>query len=248
MPKLVINLGVVPRLTALDRLVVPCRFDDEIRFSHFIGADVLVARSLASGLAANYFAVARLARFEPQSKSLVLAHLKAVRPFSAEIEPQGRLADDVFQLIDDYVYDQAMGAGGVPSLGEMAQPRFASFEVYGEIGRQVRQQQSGICAFSGVKVAEGEGGAVVIRPMDQGGRLHVGNLLFLHDEPGELFSRYAWTVGPELEIIVDSFAVGTDVLSTVAPTGKLAVGNDTNYRPDEAMLAWHRQQFFDRLR
>ncbi|HEY8575808.1 MAG TPA: hypothetical protein VIL88_05655 [Devosia sp.] len=248
MPKLVINLGVVPRLTALDRLVVPCRFDDEIRFSHFIGADVLVARSLAPGLAASYFAVARLTRFEPQSKSLVLAHLEEVRPFSAEVEPQGSLADDVFQLTDDYLHDQAMIAGGVPSLGEMAQPRFAPLEVYGEIGRQVRQQQSGLCAFSGVKVTDGAGGTVVIRPMDQGGRLHVGNFLFLHDEPGELFSRYVWAVGPELEIIVDSFAVGPDVLSTIAPTGKLAVGNDTNHRPDEAMLAWHRQQFFDRLR
>lgn len=87
----------------------------------------------------------------------------------------------------------------------------------------------------------------MIRPLHLGGELHVSNFLFLDPEPGALFERFAWTVGPQFEIIVDTHAVSPDIADTVNRTGMLALNDSVDSWPDREALAWHREQFFARL-
>jgi len=110
---------------------------------------------------------------------------------------------------------------------------------------QLGRQQNMRCSFSDVKTYNGV--ASMIRPLHLGGELHVSNFLFLDPEPGALFERFAWTVGPQFEIIVDTHAVSPDIADTVNRTGMLALNDSVDAWPDREALAWHREQFFARL-
>lgn len=110
---------------------------------------------------------------------------------------------------------------------------------------QLSRQQNGRCYFSDVPTDNGV--AAIIRPLDLGGVLHISNFLFLDPEPGVLFERFAWTVGPQFEIIIDMHAMRPDIADTVNRTGLLALSDAVATWPDREALAWHRQQFFARL-
>lgn len=114
-----------------------------------------------------------------------------------------------------------------------------------QFAEQLGRQQNMRCSFADEKTYNGV--ASVIRPLHLGGKLHVSNFLFLDPEPGALFERFAWTVGPQFEIIVDTHTTSPDVTDTVNRTGMLALSDSIDAWPDREALAWHREQFFARL-
>lgn len=246
-PSLVVNIGLMPRQLTLHELEVTCSLEDEVRYSSYLGQEVLVVGRKAESLPRVSFATARLSRFSPKNEGNI-AVLTNLQIMPSEEQVPSFLKDDVFALLpDEYSFVQPDGDKFNKEVEE-ASALFHPLDTYGQIAQQVRLAARGICAFSGVEALPGEGSATPIQPVSLGGRVHVRNFIYLHDEPAAMFSRFAWTVGPELEIIADAHAVTAQMLSTVNPTGKLVISDDPADRPDERALAWHREQFMQRLR
>ena len=247
MPKLVVNVGHMPSGRERGPLEVACSLQDRIRFADHIGEDVFVAARSGSG-DLMIRAIATLERFASSgtSSSAVLVNMRAL-PVEKKVAEGPEKA--VFSLWEDAEMDFTQTNTSLPYPGlDEAATAFVSLDIYGEIARQVREDRDSRCSFSGVEVSIGEGTATPIVPLDSGGKVHARNFIFLHDEPAQLFTQFGWTIGPDLEIIADAWATGTSVLSTINSTGKLLVGEDQRQWPDERALAWHRQQFLDRLR
>lgn len=253
MPNLVVNIGPMPRQMTLSQLVVACSLTDELRFSSHIGEDVSLAFMVSENGPLSIFATANLDRFTSTNGDTraVFTNLVILRE---ELEHPNLSVGSVFSFRSNTSDLFAPRSITPHTGGDEAFSTFVSFddatplEIYGQIGQQVRNIARGICALSGVTVSHSDGSATPIRPVDTGGEVHARNFIFLHDEPAQSFNRFAWTVGPDFEIIVDAWATGTNVLSTVNATGKLLVGDDQRNWPDETALAWHRQKFLERLR
>lgn len=245
-PILVVNIGLMPRQLALNKVEVACSLEDEVSYSSWIGQEVLLAYQLLADGPCLIFAKATLTQFASHG-SESLAVLTSPRILPDETEVAEPFATGIFKLLPDTDYAQpAFGSEQVPS--KEAGAFFRHKDVLGQIAAQVRLNAQSICSFSGVAVKSGEGLANPIQPPALGGQEHTRNFIYLHDEPAEMFNRFAWTVGPDLEIIADAYAMTTEMLSTVNPSGKLLVSDDPAARPDERALAWHREQFMQRLR
>jgi hypothetical protein len=106
--------------------------------------------------------------------------------------------------------------------------------------------QDGRCCFSDVRTYSGM--AYPIRPLEWGGLYHTGNFIYLDPEPGALFASFSWTIGPRLELLIDAYAVTSDIADTVNRSGMLAISDKAITSLDRDALAWHREQFFARLR
>ena len=246
MSRLVFNVGLMARVTGAGPIELPCRFEDELRHSGRIGQTILLIGQLAQGTRAEYFATATLAGFVTTGTGVTLAQLTQIQHL-----PQPAAAPDmpdVFGEIDAIDLQQLIDTTPAVRSAHEAGPGFAPLDVYAAIGHQLAERQNHVCSFSGVRVSDGMGAATPIRPRPDGGAIHVRNCLFLHDEPAILFSRLAWTVGPDFEIIADSWAMGAEILGTLNPTGKLALSDDPAWWPDHEALAWHRAQFYQRLK
>ena len=245
MAKLLVNIGFMPAQLTMEAIEVACSQDDELRFSSYLGDRVALAYYFTNDGPLYQFARATLDRFKTESSQTVAVFSRLT--FNQDIEQPVYASGPVFSELPDMsdsipIYD-------TPLYGaDEAVTNFETLDIYGQIGRQVRETANNRCAFCGLTVLLGEGSATLIRPIDDGGRVHVRNFIYLQEEPSRLFNRFAWTVGPDMEIITDTWATGTDVLSTVNSTGKLLVGEEQRHWPDERALAWHRQRFFDRLR
>jgi hypothetical protein len=246
--KLVVNIGVLPANFGENPVRFACSAEDAVRFASFVGQEVLVAIALAEGQPLTIAATAQLAKFSP-AETPPTATLNNLRLLTSEFSlPYVREAAQFFFLEDaDFNFFQT-DSGVLRNHLEEARSPFLALDIYAEIARQVRRQNNSICGFSGVPVEAEEGLAMPIVPLESGGRAHARNFIFLHDEPAHLFNQFAWTIGPDLEIIMDCRAIGTDVLSTINLSGKLVVSRNQDAWPDEQALAWHRQRFFERLR
>jgi hypothetical protein len=245
-PKLVVNIGLMPRQLTFDKVEVVCSLKDEMRHSPHIGQEVLLAYQVVTDGPAMIFARATLTEFASQGADTVAVFTgPSILPDETEIS--GRFQAGPFELVADEDYPQP-ASGRLAYSAQEAGAFFTRSDLLGQIAAQVRLNARSVCSFSGVPVAFGEGMANPIRPLALGGQEHVRNFIYLHDEPAELFNRFAWTVGPNLEIVVDTYALTASVLPTVNPTGKLLVSEDPSERPDERALAWHREQFMQRLR
>ena len=248
MPQLVVNIGAMPLPYGNGSLELACSVQDCIRFADFMGHEVLIAAAPRRGTRPAIVGKAVLQRFSLQTMSCfaVLSAFKQVLPEKTLAQWPERA---VFWLPEDdaMTFAQADTARHDAGLDEAPTP-FVALDIYGEIARQVRLDSENRCSFSGEAVTLGEGMATPIVPLDNGGKVHARNFIFLHDEPAQLFNQFAWTIGPDLEIIADASVMGTGVLATVNARGRLLVGDDQRQWPDERALAWHRQRFFDRLR
>lgn len=222
----------------------PCAFSDELHFSHRLGEPILIANT-APAMEHGYVAIGRLKRFETDVDGGTRVQIEKIRslikvvPLSDMQDMQQRISE-----IPDIRFGEILAA----ALGEgYNEDQTAAGAIpVDAFAQQLRQAQNDHCGFS--DVATEEGTAFMIRPPEHGGRWHTDNFLFLDPEPGKLFANFAWTVGPQLEIIVDAYAVGPNVSDTVNRTGMLALKETLLSWPDRDALAWHRDRFFDRLR
>ncbi len=245
MPTLVVNIGPMPRQLTLDTVEVAFGSEDEMRYSSHIGQEVLLAYQFIADGPAMIFAKATLTHFASRGNQTLAVFTGAkILPEEIEMPWQPR---EVFALAPDQGYWQP-AAGKLKLPTEEAGAFFTRTDILGQIAAQVRSNARNICSFSGVEVAFGQGLANPIRPLALGGQEHVRNFIYLHDEPARLFNNFAWTVGPDLEIIADAYAMTTSMLSTLNAAGKLLVSDHPRERPDERALAWHREQFMQRLR
>ena len=244
--KLLVNIGLMPAQLTMGPMEVACSLEDKLRFSDYLGDRVALGYYIIDNGPLYQFATATLDRFTTQN-NLTLAVFSRLTFLTTDIEQPVFASGAVFSELPDMsdtipIYDTPLAGA------DEAVTTFEALDIYGQIGRHVRETANNLCAFCGLTVLLGEGSATLIRPIDDGGRVHVRNFIYLQGEPSRLFNRFAWTVGPDMEIIADAWATGTDVLSTINPNGKLLVGDDQRHWPDERALAWHRQRFFDRLR
>lgn len=247
MPTLVVNIGVMPRRLTLNAMEVACTFEDEVRYSSYLGQEVLVVSRIIETAERTAFATGTLSRFA-SSNTGNIAVLSDLQVMPSEQPVPSFLADSVFALLpDEYSFTQPIESEARLEPAE-AGAFFHPLEIYGQIAQQVRLLARSFCAYSGIVVPAGEGSATPIQPASLGGWVHVRNFIYLHDEPARLFNSFAWTVGPDMEIIVDAFAMTTSMLSKINPGGKLLVGDNRDDWPDERALAWHREQFLQRLR
>lgn len=228
-------------LTDQDRIDLACLYGDALKLAGRVGQPILIARREPFG-AATYIALANIGDISVSADSRTSLRLEQLHYFPRPV-PLVSTPPNTSQLIELATADFeqiAMHASGQDDWAENSRPRRDLFT------HQLAVQQHETCAFSGVKTTDGM--AFIIRPLELGGKWHIENFLFLDPEPGNLFSAFAWTIGPRLEIIIDAFAMGADIAETVNRSGILALNRDTQFAPDQAALAWHREQFFARLR
>ncbi|MBD8067205.1 hypothetical protein IC608_17175 [Devosia sp. PTR5] len=224
----------------------PCTIQDRMLHTRRIGDSVLLVhakpRSAPVGVGQG-----KLAGFSPGSGGW-LVHIADIRFFGDDIPlgvelPHGptigEVADDVF----DEVLAQATLLRGMDDAAAIFSHEPITAEHFTE---QLRRQNDARCSFSDVRT--GNGVAIMVRPLDQGGAWHARNFLFLDPEPGRLFENFAWSVGPRFEIIIDAHAVTSDISDTVNRTGMLALADRPERWPDREALAWHFEQFVQRVR
>lgn len=210
-----------------------------------LGAQVIVA-SISPASAQGYLALGTFGGVQTDAAGNTLALVADLRLFPEPVmfieEPPGQ---DAIQDLSEHLFDQIIGlALGHTEIDDA--PAGDDFVVaIHQFTNQLARQQQNRCSFSDVTTADGV--ACAIRPLRKGGTLHISNFLFLDPEPGVLFQRFAWTVGPQFEIIVDMHATRPDIADTVNRTGMLALRDAVAAWPDREALAWHREQFFARF-
>jgi len=216
----------------------PCTLDDEVNFSHRLG-ELAILAELGPSYIAGYVALGEIDFFSNEGGESYV-HLKNISPFAEPIpfRDQAPAAPRIDQIPDD-VYEEIISkVTGIKNAQDALGASFIS-ETLGRVLAQVKRDQRGVCSFSGI--ATDNGVATFIRPMQDGGTLHVNNLLFLDSEASELFKTFDWTIGPNLQIVVDLFAATPDFAATVNPKGKLLLKSLAAL--DQDAVAWHRQQF-----
>ncbi len=215
-----------------------------MHFGGRIGETVVVA-DISPNVVGGYVALGTLASFEKPKSGTCLVRIDHLRLFEMDIPfAQERPSAIGMAEIDDAVFDRVTTA----PLMSADEAGFA-YDTAGPLdlfSEQLSRQQQRRCSFSDVVTHKGQ--AVIIRPLDQGGTWQIGNFLFLDPEPGKLFSTFAWAIGPRLELIVDSYAVTPDISDTVNRSGMLAISDKAITLLDRTAIAWHREQFFARLR
>lgn len=85
---------------------------------------------------------------------------------------------------------------------------------------------------------------VAIRPLADGGALHVSNFLCLSDAARTAFEAGHIAVGPELELLVDLSRIDPELLERLNPLGRLRRPEGAQAQPDPAALAHHRATLF----
>ena len=206
---------------------------------------MIIVADISPNVVGAYVALGTLGAFDAQKNGTCLVRVDTLRPFETDMP---LLEDAPVTLgmteIDDAVFDRIATATllSADEAGFAYDPAGAR-DLFSE---QLSRQQQRRCSFSDVTTHKGQ--AVIIRPLDQGGAWQIGNFLFLDPEPGKLFSAFAWTIGPRLELIIDSYAVTPDISDTVNRSGMLAISDKAITTLDREALAWHRDQFFARLR
>jgi len=211
---------------------------------HF-GDQVIIANTYPSSRQ-GYIALGILGGIktgEPGVKSVYVSDIRLF-PMPLPFDEQPANSYGIEDLTEERFSRIIAGALGQGELEENTGASSFSVAAY-QFADQLGRRQNKRCSFSDVKTYNGV--ACMIRPVHLGGKLHISNFLFLDPEPGALFERFAWTVGPRFEIIVDTHAMSADVTDTVNRTGMLSLSDSIDAWPDREALAWHREQFFARL-
>lgn len=225
--------------------IFACRIDPTLSLAARFGEQIIVA-SIPPSAEQGYLALGVLNRLSENAKGEMLVHVASLRLFPETlpfIEEPGtdtsiaELSENVF----DRIIARSLGQNEIDDAPATDNFLAAIYQITNHLSRQYKRR----CSFSDVPTDSGV--ACIIRPPDSGGQLHVSNFLFLDPEPGVLFQRFAWTVGPQFEIIVDMHAMRPDIADTVNRTGLLALNDAVATWPDREALAWHREQFFARL-
>lgn len=230
----------------------PCKAADALEFAQHIGEQILIA-DIGHVAGPRFIALSRLAGFEGDvwaRRAMVADVLEFPEPLrldgpEAELGRMAELDDALFQAIIEAV-STGDAAARSAYVREAAVPFDAQDYLALEFRRQLEAERNRRCSFSDVETHAGD--AWIIRPIRQGGTLHIRNCLYLDPEPGILFQKFAWTVGPQFQIIIDAQAMGTGVPETVNRLGMLALGDDVNRWPDRSALDWHFEEFFRRRR
>jgi hypothetical protein len=215
-----------------------------MRFGGHIGEKIVIA-DISPNIIGGYVALGTLGPFARQNSGACLVRIDNLHPLEADMPfAEERPATIGMAEIEDAVSARIttatmMAADEVSFAYDTAGP----LDLFSE---HLSRQQQRRCAFSDVTTHRGQ--AVIIRPLDQGGAWQIGNFQFLDREPGTLFSSFAWTIGPRLELLIDAYAVTSDIADTVNRSGMLAISDKAITSLDRDALAWHREQFFARLR
>jgi len=221
-----------------------CAPGDASQFGARLGEKIVVA-DISPNVLGGYVALGILGTFGSRQTDASMVQVDNLTIFQPEIPfPEERPDTIGMAEIDEAALDRIATA----SLMSADEAGFA-YDTTGSVdlfSEHLSRQQQRRCSFSDVTTHKGQ--AVIIRPLDQGGIWQIGNFLFLDPEPGKLFSSFAWTVGPRLEILIDAYAVTPDIADTVNRSGMLAITDKAITTLDRTALAWHREQFFSRLR
>ncbi|WP_156385975.1 hypothetical protein [Devosia sp. Root685] len=237
--------------TSLDRPLLnggseafPCGPNTAPDFEARLGAQVIVASILPAEQ--GYVALGTLNGLRTDDAGNTLVDIADLRLFPepvmfVENAPSRDGIHDLSEPLFDQIIARALGHAEIDDAPASDDFVVAIYQFTSQLARQQQKR----CSFSDVTTEIGV--ACVIRPLHKGGALHVSNFLFLDPEPGVLFEHFAWTVGPQFEIIVDMHAVRPDIADTVNRTGMLALRDAIAAWPDREALAWHREQFFARF-
>lgn len=243
--KLVLATHLKNHLDDNTSCVFASNFLDELRFSHRIGEPILIA-NVAPPLQLGYVALGKLEGFSSGPGGGIEVRVANVQTLKTAITTLGSIPErDRISEIEDHQFDlltgQKSAVGGAQEMQPLAYLPTLEHPFASQLSRIYRNR----CSFSDVQTANGA--PFIIRPLDQGGRWHINNFLFLDPEPGNLFARFAWTVGPKFQIIIDADAVSPDISDTVTRNGQLSLAEQHTQWPDRDALAWHLDQFMRRL-
>ncbi len=244
MPRLIVFTHADQILRAGGSAHFRCAPGDALQFGGRIGEKIVVA-DINPNVAGGYVALGTLGSFAPSKSGGDLVKIDNLAPFEKDM-PLGEEHPGAIGMaeIGDAVFDTITTA----TLMSADEVGFA-YDTAGPVdlfSEHLSRQQQRRCSFSDVTTHKGQ--AVIIRPLDQGGIWQIGNFLFLDPEPGKLFSSFAWTIGPRLELVVDTYAMTSDIADTVNRSGMLAITDKAITKLDRDAIAWHREQFFARLR
>lgn len=124
-----------------------------------------------------------------------------------------------------------------------------STETYRAVHELALERADYTCAFTG-QVFERFAGihsdleVVAIRPLGDGGSLHISNFLVLSKSAAEAFDRGCLTVGGGHELIANLSLVDPELLEALNPLGRLILSPNRDFWPDPEQLAYHRHYIF----
>jgi hypothetical protein len=217
-----------------------------------IGSEVLLYGK-EGGRDVYYCATARVREMEKRADgSIETVRLNKLQWFGRHV--LRRAAQSLWESLTDQDFTEIVDEGLSKLMGNWLEPdsqaELASpipLENYASVAKQVSANFGFRCALTGYFNSNEPLEATPIRPVPDGGRLHVGNFLLLGRPAAYAFSRFQLSVGPSLEIIIDSSLIKSDLLAALNPRGLLTDAPDPLRFVDMDSLAWHRQQFFARL-
>ena len=140
----------------------------------------------------------------------------------------------------------ARGLASIAGLAEAASGFSTSAAELSWLIERVRARSGGACELTGI--ADRSVSIGVIQPVPLGGARHPSNMLALTEPLWPLFSDFALSLGPAGEIMADLSLVPPGIRRVLNPGGRLRWNGDAAERPREKFLAWHREQFWARLR
>jgi hypothetical protein len=117
--------------------------------------------------------------------------------------------------------------------------------------RQVLEGWGYRCAITGRQFFAGamphpELKLAFLRPRDQGGPLHVRNLMPMVAAAEEAWTRGIISATQDHAIVVVLESLGLELFDSIERIGRLHLPDDERYRPDPDHLAYHRAQIFAR--
>ena len=242
MSKLAIYIDAVELYARNATLDVPYPSDQSPHLTSRMGENVLIANVDQSGTA-QYVALGRLVGFRTDESGLGFVQLDQINSL-----PKPALTfnlsqtNEIIELSDDDFKDIIRETS---DMFDEASALFHRAAGSGLLMDQLGRQTDYRCAFSGVYT--GNAVATIIRPIEDGGRVHISNFLYLDREVSDPFSNFHWTVGAEMEVITNTHLMTPELLEIIIPGGQLAVSRNGLESPDPDALAWHRSQFFARI-
>jgi hypothetical protein len=170
-----------------------------------------------------------------------------IEPFAQPVRIEDAVADEPFEISAER-FDALMtrGLATTAGLAEAAVGFTTSQAELTWLIERVRARSGGACELTGI--ADKSVSIGVIQPVPLGGARHPSNMLALTEPLWPLFSQFALSLGPAGEILVDLSLVPPDIRVVLNPNGRLRWNGDAAERPREKFLAWHRDQFWARLR
>jgi len=125
-------------------------------------------------------------------------------------------------------------------------------QAYLKVHDRVLQRWRHSCVFTGVQFAPSEHrphpdlNVTAIRPRELGGPLHVRNYLPMLPEVERAWIAGHITLGSSFGFLVSERLIDPELHERLLPLGRLDVPEDPQRWPDFELVAWHRNNVFDR--